>query len=73
MSCAATESAMSIRHEAAVEELRERIAALVAQRQQLRAFGASRAWLEQNRLQLGCSQRDLCRALIDQHLPPLPA
>lgn len=52
-----------------VEELQVRIAALVAERQQLRAFGASRPWLEQNRLQLGHSQRQLCYALIERHLP----
>ncbi len=59
--------------EPAVEELQDRIAALVAERQQLRAFGAGRPWLEQNRLQLGHSQRELCHALIERHLPVLLA
>lgn len=35
-----------------VEELQEQIAGLVSERQDLRTFGASRASLEQNRLQL---------------------
>ena len=56
-----------------VEQLQDRIAALVAERQQLRAFGAGRPWLEQNRLQLGHSQRQLCHALIERHLPALLA
>lgn len=59
--------------ETPVEELQDRIAVLVAERQQLRAFGASRSWLEQNRLQLGDSQRQLCYALIERHLPALLA
>jgi hypothetical protein len=54
--------------ETEVEELQDRIAALVAERQQLRTFGAGRSWLEQNRLQLGHSQRQLCYALIERHL-----
>jgi len=52
-----------------VEELQERITALVQQRQQLRMSGASRASLERNRLQLVRSQWELCHALIEQHLP----
>ncbi|HLM36225.1 MAG TPA: hypothetical protein VK287_00395 [Gaiellaceae bacterium] len=60
-------------HEAAVEELEDRIAALVAERQQLRAVGAGRQWLEQNRLLLGQSQRQLGYALIARHLPALSA
>jgi hypothetical protein len=54
-----------------VEELRERIAALVARRQQLRRSGARRASLEQNRRQLARSQSELGHALIELHLPPL--
>jgi septal ring factor EnvC (AmiA/AmiB activator) len=73
MSLAATESAISIEGKTVVEELRERIAALVARRQQLRTFGASRASLEQNRVQLARSQRELSHALIERHLPALPA
>jgi hypothetical protein len=70
MSLVATESAGSVEHETGVETLRQRIATLVASRQELRRFGASRASLEQNRRQLARSQLELCRALIEQHLPP---
>jgi hypothetical protein len=69
MNLAATESATSSEQETGVEKLRERIAALVARRQQLRRFGASRASLEQNRLQLARSQSELCQAFIELHLP----
>jgi hypothetical protein len=55
--------------QAGVEELQDRIAALVAERQHLRAFGAGPSWLEQNRLELGHSQRELSHALIEQHRP----
>ena len=60
-------------HESAtgVEELQDRIAALVAKRQQLQVFGVGPSWLEQNRLQLGQSQRELSQALIERHLPAL--
>jgi hypothetical protein len=71
MSLVATASATSIEQETGVEKLRKRIAALVARRQQLR-FGASRASLEQNRLQLARSQSELCHAFIELHLPPFP-
>ena len=71
MSLVATERATSIELATGVEELRERIAALVARRQQLRRFGASRASLEQNRRQLARSQSELGHALIELHLPPL--
>jgi hypothetical protein len=50
-----------------VEELQERIAELVCERQDLRAFGASREWLERNRVQLVRSQWDLSHALIERH------
>jgi hypothetical protein len=52
-----------------LDELREQIATLVAQRQQLRSFGANGALLEQNRLQLARSQQELSHALIERHLP----
>jgi hypothetical protein len=71
MSLAATETATSIELGTGVEELRERIAALVARRQQLRGSGASRASLEQNRRQLVRSQSELGHALIELHLSPL--
>jgi hypothetical protein len=47
-----------------IEQLHDRIAALVRRRQQLRAAGASGTALERNRLQLVQSQWELCRALI---------
>jgi hypothetical protein len=71
MNLVATESATSSEQETGVEKLRERIAALVARRQQLRRLGASRASLEQNRLQLARSQSELCQAFIELHVPPL--
>ncbi len=71
MSLVATERAISIELATGVEELRERIAALVARRQQLRRFGASRASLEQNRRQLARTHSELGLALIELHLPPL--
>jgi hypothetical protein len=56
---------------AKVDELSERIAALAAERQELRKAGASCEVLEENRVQLGRSQWALCHALIEQHLPTL--
>ena len=61
--------AAAVEQETAIEELQDRITALVAQRQRLRAFGAGRPWLEQNRLELGHNQRELSHALIAQHRP----
>jgi hypothetical protein len=66
MTMAATANATPI--QLGVEELRNRIAALVARRQQLRALGASRATLEQNRLELAQAQRELGYALVEKHL-----
>jgi hypothetical protein len=57
--------------ETTVEDLRERIASLVAGRQQLRAAGACRAALERNRVELARSQWELGHALIRRHLPSL--
>jgi hypothetical protein len=54
-----------------VEKLSERIAALAAERQELRRTGASGEVLEENRVRLGHSQWALCHALIAQHLPSL--
>jgi hypothetical protein len=71
MSLVATERATSIELATGIEEVRERIAALVVRRQQLRRSGASRASLEQNRRQLARSQSELGHALIELHLPPL--
>jgi hypothetical protein len=56
-----------MRGRAVVEELQDQIASLVCERQDLRAFGASRASLEQNRLRLVRSQWDLSQALIERH------
>jgi hypothetical protein len=59
--------ATAVEQGTSIEELQDRIAALVAERQHLRAFGAGPSWLEQNRLELGHSQRELAYALIEQH------
>ncbi len=56
-----------------VEALSERIAALAAERQELRLAGASDEVLEENRAQLGRSQWALSEALIEQHLPGFAA
>jgi hypothetical protein len=56
---------------AGVEQLSERIAALAAERQELRKAGASYEVLEENRVRLGESQWALCHALIERHLPSL--
>lgn len=60
---------MDARHPQEVKELSERIAALAAERQQLRTAGASGEVLEENRVQLGRSQWALCHALIELYLP----
>jgi len=54
-----------------VAELSERIAALAAERQELRRTGASGEVLEENRVRLSRSQWALSHALIEQHLPGL--
>ena len=46
-----------------------RIAALVAERQELRVSGAATAAIERNRLQIARAQWDLSHALIERHLP----
>ena len=69
MSRAEIARAAAVEQETAIEELQDRITALVAQRQRLRAFGAGRPWLERNRLELGQNQRELSHALIEQHRP----
>jgi hypothetical protein len=56
---------------AQVQELSEQIAALAAERQELRRIGASGEVLEENRIRLSRSQWALSHALIEQHLPSL--
>jgi nitrogen-specific signal transduction histidine kinase len=56
-----------------VRELTDRIAALAAERQELRHACASHEVLEENRTQLARSQWALCHALIEQHLPSFAA
>jgi hypothetical protein len=53
--------------EGSPEHLLDRVAALVARRQQLRASGASRTDLERNRAEITRAQWDLSRALIARH------
>src|SRR5512132_4555580 len=55
------------------EELTTRIGRLVAERQQLRAGGASEKSLERNRLQIARAQWALAHALSDRHLPATAA
>ena len=66
----ATGGATCLEQAVGVEQLHERIVALVDRRQQLRRFGASRTLLEENRLQLARSQSELCRAFIELHVAP---
>jgi len=49
------------------EDLLERVAELVHERQVLRAAGAGRAELERNRAEIARAQWDLSRALIVRH------
>ena|SRR5215471_17689522 len=52
-----------------VERLERQIAALVAERQDLRARSADAAELERNRVEIVRLQRALSEALIRRHLP----
>jgi hypothetical protein len=56
-----------------VERLSTQVAALAAERQELREANASGEVLEENRRQLGRSQWELSQALIDEHLPGFAA
>ena len=49
------------------EDLLERVAELVHERQVLRAAGAGRSELERNRAEIARAQWDLSRALIVRH------
>ncbi len=53
-----------------VEKLKERIARLVGERQQLRATHATADELEANRREIALLQHELSAALIALHLPP---
>ena len=57
------------RSRASVEALTFRIAALVAERQELRVSRAAEAAIERNRLQIARAQWELAHALIERHLP----
>jgi hypothetical protein len=57
------------RSRSSVETLTVQIAALVAERQELRVSGAAEAAIERNRLQIARAQWELAHALIDRHLP----
>jgi hypothetical protein len=58
------------RNRASVESVADRVAELVAERQELRAAGAPAAAIERNRVQIARAQWELAHALIDRHLPP---
>jgi len=60
---------MEPRTTSTVETLAEEIAALVVERQRLRAGGADRAMLEANRRSLAAAQNQLSQLLIERHLP----
>jgi len=52
-----------------VETLTAEISRIVAERQELRATGASFEVLEENRRRLAAAQSALSQLLIDRHLP----
>jgi hypothetical protein len=52
-----------------VEALQERLRSLLSEREELRAAGADRAKLEDNRRAIVNAQWDLSRALIARHRP----
>lgn len=52
-----------------VESLSDEIGRIVAERQALRAAGASAPELEENRLRLAAAQSRLSRLLIERYLP----
>ncbi len=56
-------------NEGTIDALKERIAALVGERQRLRASSASHEQLEANRREIAALQHELSRALIALYLP----
>ena len=56
-----------------VESLSDEIRGVVYERQTLRAVGASREELEQNRSELVRLQQELVQALIRRHIPATAA
>ena len=58
------------KQEFTVQTLNDRIAALVGERQRLRASQASPNQLEANRREIATRQHELSQALIALHLPP---
>ena len=61
----------AVRH--TVETLAAEIGQIVAERQDLRAAGATTAALEENRRRLAAAQNQLSVLLIERHLPPAGA
>jgi hypothetical protein len=60
---------MESRSTSTVETLAEEIAGIVVERQRLRAGGATRTALEENRRSLAAAQHRLSQLLIERHLP----
>ena len=60
---------MEPRSPSTVEALADEIAAIVVERQRLRAGGAAREELEVNRRRLANAQNRLSQLLIERHLP----
>jgi hypothetical protein len=56
-----------------VETLAQEISRIVAERQELRASGASQAALEENRRRLAEAQATFSLLLIERHLPQTEA
>ena len=71
MGCAAAETTSRVSAQDAIDEIHTRIAAIVAQRQQLRTSGATASSLERNRLELANRHRELSQALIELHVRPV--
>ncbi len=65
-----TESVDVTNQNPSIESLKDRIAALVGERQRLRAEAATRELLEANREEIARLQHELSQALIALYLPP---